>query len=125
MLPVRGFAGGTAAPYPVEAGMTGEDRVPKVKKSYYEVLGVAPFSHARIIEETYWERAHELHSVPTRKAQQRLRVLNEAYEVLASPHKRAEYDRHNRRQAKAERNGQGGGLFQQFLSVLGKPFRPD
>lgn len=110
---------------PREAEKTGEDRVPKVKKNYYEVLGVAPRSHARIIEATYWERAHELHSVPTRKAQQRLRVLNEAYEVLASPHKRAEYDQDHRRQVKADRNGGGGGFFQQFLSVLGKPFRPD
>jgi curved DNA-binding protein len=98
--------------------------VPKVKKNYYEVLGVAPFSHARVIEETYWERAHELHGVPTRKAAQRLRVLNEAYEVLASPHKRAEYDRRHRRQQQAEARANAG-FFGQVLSVLGKPFRPD
>jgi molecular chaperone DnaJ len=93
-------------------------------KDYYEVLGVTPRSHARIIEESYWERAHELHNVPTRKAQQRLGVLNEAYEVLGTPHKRAAYDR--KRQTAEQSNGNGrGGFMHTLLSILGKPFRPD
>ena len=93
-------------------------------KDYYEVLGVTPRTHARLIEESYWERAHELHGVPTRKAQQRLSVLNEAYEILASPHKRAAYDR-QRATAERERASNGAGFMQTLLNLLGKPFRPD
>lgn len=95
-------------------------------KDYYATLGVEPFSHARVIEETYWERAHELHGVPTRQAQKRLKTLNEAYEVLGSPHKRAVYDRKHREalgQASDGRRGQG--FLQTFVNLLGKPFRPD
>jgi DnaJ-class molecular chaperone len=87
---------------------------------------VEPRSHARVIEETYWERAHELHGVPTRQAQKRLKTLNEAYETLASPHKRAAYDR-QRREIALNRNGsqRGPGFLQTFVNLLGKPFRPD
>ena len=95
-------------------------------KDYYAALGVEPRSHARIIEESYWERAHELHGVPTRQAQKRLKSLNEAYETLGSPHKRAAYDR--RRQEIEQHSSdtqRGPGFFQMFVNLLGKPFRPD
>ena len=95
-------------------------------KDFYQVLGIPPRSHARTIEETYWEQAHELHKTPTRKAAQRLRAINEAYEVLGSPHRRAEYDIRWRQtsteQARAE---SGGGFLQSFVNLLGKAFRPD
>ena len=94
-------------------------------KDYYQVLGVTPRSHARMIEESYWERAHELHGVPTRKAQQRLGALNEAYEVLGTPHKRAAYDRRRHDDDAAAGRARGGGLFEAVLGLLGKPFRPD
>jgi len=93
-------------------------------KDYYEVLGVTPRTHARIIEESYWERAHELHGVPTRKAQQRLSILNEAYEVLGTPHKRAAYDR-QRAAKQSEQRSSGAGFMQTLFSLIGKPFRPD
>jgi curved DNA-binding protein len=94
-------------------------------KDYYEVLGVPPRCHHRLIEESYWELAHGLHSVPTRKAQQRLSVLNEAYETLGTPHKRAEYDR-RWVQRDQERNGdRRPGFFDAVINLLGKPFRPD
>jgi curved DNA-binding protein len=99
----------------------------KTSKDYYALLGVQPRSHARVIEESYWERAHDLHGVPTRKAQQRLGALNEAYEVLGSPHKRAEYDRY--RSTNGDHRGSNGsaagGLLNTLVSILGKPFRPD
>ncbi len=95
-------------------------------KDYYTVLGVPPRCHARIIEETYWERAHELHGVPTRKAQQRLGALNEAYETLGSPHKRVVYDRRYVESQEAEHAAtNGGGFLQSLVAMLGKPFRPD
>lgn len=94
-------------------------------KDYYDVLGVPPRSHVRIIEESYWERAHSLQAIPTRKAQQRLGALNEAYETLGSPHKRAEYDRGRGRDAQAPRSGASSGFLTILVSLLGKPFRPD
>jgi DnaJ-class molecular chaperone len=102
----------------------------KTNKDYYALLGVQPRSHARVIEESYWERAHDLHGVPTRKAQQRLGALNEAYEVLGTPHKRAEYDRYRGTNGdRHHHNGNGssaaGGFLNTLVSILGKPFRPD
>jgi curved DNA-binding protein CbpA len=93
-------------------------------KDYYELLGVPPRSHVRVIEESYWERAHSLQSIPTRKAQRRLGALNEAYETLGSPHKRAEYDR-RRRDAQDAAAGSSAGLLHTLISLLGKPFRLD
>ena len=93
-------------------------------KDYYQVLGVTPRSHPRMIEESYCERAHGLHGVPTRKAQQRLGVLTEAYEVPGTPHKRPAYDRRRRDDETASDRARGG-LFEAVLGILGKPFRPD
>ena len=99
-------------------------------KDYYAVLGVSPRSHARVIEDKYWERAHELHDVlhvePTRKLQKKLTQINEAYEVLGSPYKRSAYDR-----KLADVTEHQSALharptfFQSFVMVLSKPFRPD
>jgi curved DNA-binding protein CbpA len=95
-------------------------------KDYYMVLGVPPRAHARAIEEKYWEQAHELHREPTKKAQKRLVVLNEAYETLGTPHKRDVYDR---QRAQVVGNGNshsaGPGFFQVCVNLLGKAFRPD
>ncbi len=94
-------------------------------KDLYRVLGVPPRSHFRDIEESYWEQAHALRLQPTRKAAQRLKVINQAYEVLASPHRRAEYDvrwRENARQAAGDGRP---GVLQSFVTLLGKAFRPD
>jgi curved DNA-binding protein CbpA len=94
-------------------------------KDYYEVLGVPPRSHVRVIEETYWERAHSLSRIPTRKAAQRLGALNEAYETLGTPHKRAAYDERRGHQPQHESEGAASGFLRSLISILGKPFRPD
>ncbi len=94
-------------------------------KDFYLVLGVAPRSHARVIEERYWEQAHELHHEPTRRAAKRLRLINEAYETLGSPHRRERYDIQRAQVAQPARSNAGPTLLQNVLSVLSKPFRPD
>ncbi len=94
-------------------------------KDYYDVLGVPPRSHVRVIEETYWEQAHELQKQPTRTAARKLSQLNEAYEVLGSPHRRLKYDREMRYLSDQRPNDGRGGFLQLFVSLLGKPFRPD
>jgi len=98
--------------------------VPKFK-DYYGVLGVAPRAHARIIEETYWELAHELHKETTHKAVRRLRAINEAYEILSTPHKRMAYDRRREQHVVDEQPEARPGFLQVCMTLLSKPFRPD
>ena len=94
-------------------------------RDYYIVLGVPPRSHARVIEERYWEQAHELHGEPTRRAAKRLRLINEAYETLASPHRRERYDQQRAYMIAENAPAPGPGILQSLISLLGKPFRPD
>lgn len=98
--------------------------MPKLK-DYYEVLGIPRRSHVRVIEERYWEQAHELKKQPTRKAQRRLSALNEAYETLGTPHRRLKYDQELSGYAEESAVRGGGGVLRAVFSVLGKPFRPD
>jgi len=99
-------------------------------KDYYAVLGVAPRAHARVIEETYWSKAHELHQhlhrAPTKKLQKKLTQLNEAYEILGAPQKRSAYDR-KRSEAFGEPTAREyrPSVFESVLLVVSKPFRPD
>lgn len=95
-------------------------------RDYYAVLGVPPRAHARVVEERYWEQAHELHQEPTKKAARRLMMINEAYEVLGSPHRREAYDR-KRAEAIARQDdaAQAPRFIQSFVNLLGKAFRPD
>ncbi len=92
---------------------------------YYHVLGVPPRSHARLIEERYWEQAHELHGEPTRRAVKRLRLINEAYETLGTPHRRERYDQQRAQLIASGDPEPRDGLLQTFVGLLGKPFRPD
>ncbi len=94
-------------------------------KDYYMVLGVPPRAHARAIEERYWEQAHQLHGEPTRRAVKRLRLINEAYETLGSPHRRERYDQQRAEFVAPDRAHLRPGLLHMVVSLLGKPFRPD
>ncbi|HYM16203.1 MAG TPA: DnaJ domain-containing protein [Dehalococcoidia bacterium] len=92
-------------------------------KDYYEVIGIAPRSHVRVIEETYWQTAHQLKQQPTRAAAKKLRALNEAYEVLGTPHRRLAYDREFVHQAREQKRDRHPGVMQQIVGLLAKPFR--
>jgi curved DNA-binding protein CbpA len=94
-------------------------------KDLYRVLGVPPRSHFREIEESYWEQAHALRQQPTRKAAQRLKALNEAYETLSSPHKRTIYDARWQQNSTSAAGESRPGFLQSFVNLIGKPFRPD
>jgi len=94
---------------------------------YYTVLGIPYHAHLRVVEEAYWEQAHELKKQPTRKAQRRLGEINEAYEVLGTPHRRLRYDADwadYASAARAEQRGHGAGFLQTFLGFFVRPFRP-
>lgn len=94
-------------------------------KDYYQVLGIPRRAHVRVIEEKYWEQAHELQRIPTRQAAKRLKAINEAYEVLGTPHRRLTYDREYMGYEALSRAPARPGFLQLFVNMLGKPFRPD
>lgn len=98
--------------------------MPKLK-DYYDVLGIPHRAHVRLIEESYWEQAHELKKTPTRKAVRKLQTLNEAYEILSTPHKRMKYDGQWAEADVAATAPPRGGFLQLFVSLLSRPFRPD
>ena len=113
------------APRPRIRILWGEDDGLGKFRDYYQVLGVPPRSHARVIEERYWEQAHELHDEPTRRAVKRLRLINEAYETLGSPHRRERYDQQRAKLIASNAPDPRRNFLQLFAGLLGKAFRPD
>jgi molecular chaperone DnaJ len=65
-------------------------------KDYYEILGVAADAPGEEIKRAYRKLAREHHpdvAHDKSKAEHRFKEINEAYEVLSDPNKRAQYDR--------------------------------
>lgn len=94
-------------------------------KDYYEVLGIPHRAHVRVIEESYWEQAHALKKQPTRKAARRLSAINEAYEILGTPHRRLKYDRELVQESTNGNGHERPGLLASVVNLIGKAFRPD
>ncbi len=63
-------------------------------KDYYEVLGVAPDADDKSIKAAYRKLARQYHPDVSseEEAEERFKEISEAYEVLKSAEKRAEYD---------------------------------
>ncbi|WOP17778.1 molecular chaperone DnaJ [Raineyella sp. LH-20] len=66
-----------------------------MSKDYYEILGVGRDADAEAIKKAYRKRAMKVHPdvAQTDDAAEQFKELNEAYEVLKDPQKRAVYDR--------------------------------
>lgn len=64
-------------------------------KDYYEILQVSPNAEPEVIASAYRRLARKYHpdAYAGPDATERMRELNEAYEVLSDPARRAEYDR--------------------------------
>ena len=68
-------------------------------KNYYEVLGVAKTATAEEIRTVFRKKAREYHPDVAKdkvKGAEKFKELNEAYEVLSDPAKRAKYDQMGR-----------------------------
>ena len=80
-------------------------------KDFYEVLGVSRSASADDIKRAYRTLARKHHpdvSENKSEAEHRFKEINEAYEVLSDPQKRAQYDRFGT--VGAASNGMGGGF---------------
>lgn len=64
-------------------------------KGYYRILGVAPDADAAAVKTAYRSRAKDLHPDhnPSAHAGEAFARLNEAYQVISDPRRRAAYDR--------------------------------
>jgi molecular chaperone DnaJ len=105
------------------------------KRDYYEVLGVGKQSSADEIKKAYRKIAMQHH--PDRNpgdqaAEEKFKEAAEAYEVLSTPDKRAQYDRFGHSMGNAGNRGGGGGqgfggmnmedIFSNFGDIFGDSF---
>ena len=100
------------------------------KRDYYDILGVAKESSADEIKKSYRKIAMQFHpdkNPGNKDAEEKFKEAAEAYEVLSSPDKRAQYDRfgHAGVGGNSGFGGQGPGgmrmedIFQNFGDVFG------
>lgn len=83
------------------------------KRDYYDVLNISKDATEDEIKRAYRKMAKKYHpdlNPDDEEAEQRLKEINEAYEVLSDPEKKARYDRFGH----AGVDGQAGGFGQDF-----------
>ncbi len=61
-------------------------------KDYYKILGVSKDASAEDVKRAYRKLAHRYHPDKNNGSADRFKEINEAYQVLSSPQKRAQYD---------------------------------
>ncbi|HTW40037.1 MAG TPA: molecular chaperone DnaJ [Thermoplasmata archaeon] len=87
------------------------------KRDYYEVLGVPKSASPEEVKSAYRKLARQYHpdvaKTDPKAAEEKFKEISEAYEVLADPQKRANYDQHGF-EAVSSDFGPGGFTWQNF-----------
>ena len=79
------------------------------KRDYYEILGVQKGADEKALKSAFRNQAKKFHpdaNPGNKEAEAKFKELNEAYDVLKDPQKKAAYDRFGHQ---AFENGMGGG----------------
>jgi curved DNA-binding protein len=82
-----------------------------MERDYYEILGVGREASEKDIKSAFRKLARQYHPDVNQgdtTAEQRFKEVNEAYEVLSDPEKRAKYDRFGRNWQRYEQAGPAG-----------------
>ncbi|MBX6342321.1 MAG: DnaJ domain-containing protein, partial [Thermomicrobiaceae bacterium] len=96
-------------------------------KDYYKILGVPRDADEKTIKAAYRKLARKYHpdvNKTDKQAEERFKEINEAYEVLKDPEKRAKYDRFGadwERYQQAEQAGAGADFSDWFFGGRGGP----
>ncbi|HEC21740.1 MAG TPA: J domain-containing protein [Chloroflexi bacterium] len=92
-------------------------------KDYYKILGVSENADQKQIKKAFRKLARKYHpdvsSSP--EAEEKFKEINEAYEVLSDPEKRAKYDQLRRSYQQWQRMGGGAGGFDWSQWISGAP----
>src|SRR5512146_3501550 len=97
VIQARGLASSLAPPchdLTVSSTLSTRAAPPMEYRDYYKILGVARTATAEEIKKSYRRLARKYHPDVSkeRDAEQKFKELQEAYEVLRDPEKRAAYD---------------------------------
>ena len=79
------------------------------KRDFYDILGVQKGADEKALKSAYYKQAKKLHpdnNPGDKEAEAKFKEVNEAYDVLKDPQKKAAYDRFGHQ---AFENGGGGG----------------
>jgi molecular chaperone DnaJ len=98
------------------------------KRDYYEVLGVPKSADEGAIKSAYRRLARQFHPDVNKEpdAEERFKEINEAYEILSDPDRRAAYDRYGHAATQGFPGGGAGGFgaggFQDLNDIFGDLF---
>jgi len=81
-----------------------------MNKDYYKILGVSKTASADELKRAYRKLAHQYHPDKAGKQHEdKFKEINEAYQVLSDPQKRARYDQYGSAEGPSGFGGQYGG----------------